>query len=336
MPKSVQELNRTAATRALPDDPYGDDAGFIGKVIDWFNKIGSPSATAGSLTMDAVRLAIAGAGGRMGQALIEASLAQPGVALAAALDVDGSPAEGHDAGDALAAPPASPSATTFASALRGADVLIDFTRPEGTLAHVAGVRGGRRGRRGRHHRLERCAESRSGKARDSRVPIVCAANMSVGVVVLLSLVEQAAAQARAGLRRRDRRDAPPAQGRRAVGHGAAIGRCRRRRDGTASSPTAPCTRAKATRASARRAPSGSRRSAVATSSASTRWSSRAPASASSSSHRATSRQNFASGALRAAVFVAAQARRREDRPLRHAGRLGIAMRGLSHGGRPSL
>jgi len=37
--------------------------------------------------MSAVRLAIAGAGGRMGQALIEASLAQPGVALAAALDV---------------------------------------------------------------------------------------------------------------------------------------------------------------------------------------------------------------------------------------------------------
>jgi outer membrane protein assembly factor BamE len=44
MPKSVQELNRTAATRALPDDPYGDDGGFVGKVIDWFNKIGNPSA----------------------------------------------------------------------------------------------------------------------------------------------------------------------------------------------------------------------------------------------------------------------------------------------------
>ncbi len=44
MPKSVQELNRIAATRALPDDPYGDDAGFIGKVIDWFNKLGNKSA----------------------------------------------------------------------------------------------------------------------------------------------------------------------------------------------------------------------------------------------------------------------------------------------------
>ncbi len=44
MPKSAQELNRTAATRALPDDPYGDDAGFVGKVIDWFNKLRDPSA----------------------------------------------------------------------------------------------------------------------------------------------------------------------------------------------------------------------------------------------------------------------------------------------------
>lgn len=44
MPKSVQELNRTAATRALKDDVYGEDAGFVGKVIDWFNKLGDPSA----------------------------------------------------------------------------------------------------------------------------------------------------------------------------------------------------------------------------------------------------------------------------------------------------
>jgi outer membrane protein assembly factor BamE len=44
MPKSVQELNRTAAARALPDDPYGDDGGFVGKIINWFNKIGDPSA----------------------------------------------------------------------------------------------------------------------------------------------------------------------------------------------------------------------------------------------------------------------------------------------------
>jgi len=44
MPKSAQELNRTAAIRQLPDDPFGDDAGVIGKIIDWFNRLGDPSA----------------------------------------------------------------------------------------------------------------------------------------------------------------------------------------------------------------------------------------------------------------------------------------------------
>jgi outer membrane protein assembly factor BamE len=44
LPKSVQELNRIAATKALPDDPFGDDGGFVGKIIDWFNRIGNPSA----------------------------------------------------------------------------------------------------------------------------------------------------------------------------------------------------------------------------------------------------------------------------------------------------
>jgi outer membrane protein assembly factor BamE len=44
MPKSVQELNRTAAVRQLPDDPFGEDSGFVGKIIDWFNKLRNPAA----------------------------------------------------------------------------------------------------------------------------------------------------------------------------------------------------------------------------------------------------------------------------------------------------
>jgi dihydrodipicolinate reductase len=45
------------------------------------------------------RVAIAGAGGRMGQALIEATLAAADLRLGAALDVAGSPFVGHDAGE---------------------------------------------------------------------------------------------------------------------------------------------------------------------------------------------------------------------------------------------
>jgi outer membrane protein assembly factor BamE len=46
MPQSVQELNRIAATRTLPDDPYGQDAGIIGKIIDIFKKVIDPAAAA--------------------------------------------------------------------------------------------------------------------------------------------------------------------------------------------------------------------------------------------------------------------------------------------------
>ena len=44
MPQSVQDLNRVAATRSLPEDPYGQDAGLVGKVIDFFKKIYDPAA----------------------------------------------------------------------------------------------------------------------------------------------------------------------------------------------------------------------------------------------------------------------------------------------------
>jgi hypothetical protein len=44
MPQSAQELNRLAAQRSLPADPYGQDAGVIGKIIDIFKKVVDPAA----------------------------------------------------------------------------------------------------------------------------------------------------------------------------------------------------------------------------------------------------------------------------------------------------
>ena len=87
--------------------------------------------------MDGIRVAIAGAGGRMGQALIEAVLATPGLALAAALDVAGSPALGHDAGEHCGRATGVSWSPTSTRRVARADVLVDFTRPEGTLAHLA-------------------------------------------------------------------------------------------------------------------------------------------------------------------------------------------------------
>ena len=146
---------------------------------------------ADSRAANGIRVAVAGAGGRMGRALVEAVVAHPGLVLAAALDVPGSPALGHDAGEACGRATGVPVAADVDAALARADVLIDFTRPEGTLAHLAACA---------RHRVaavvgttgldaaQKDALAGFGRA----VPIVFAANMSVGVNVLLSLVESAA------------------------------------------------------------------------------------------------------------------------------------------------
>jgi len=83
-----------------------------------------------------IRVAIAGAGGRMGRALVEAVLAQPGLALSAALDVAASPAVGRDAGEACGRVTGITVTSDVEAALARADVLVDFTRPGGTLAHL--------------------------------------------------------------------------------------------------------------------------------------------------------------------------------------------------------
>ena len=83
------------------------------------------------------RVAVAGASGRMGRMLIEAVRRAPTCALAGALDVAGSPAIGSDATAFLGQAERRPRLRRPARRPGQADVLIDFTRPEGTLAHLA-------------------------------------------------------------------------------------------------------------------------------------------------------------------------------------------------------
>jgi 4-hydroxy-tetrahydrodipicolinate reductase len=141
----------------------------------------------------AVRIAIAGAGGRMGRMLIEAVLADAQAQLVAALDQPGSPAIGQDAGAALGrvtgVAVSGDAATALAS---GVDVLIDFTRPEGTMAHLALAR--RLGVKlvvGTTGFTPEQKAAIGAAAQD--IGIVFAPNMSVGVNVLVKLVEAAAA-----------------------------------------------------------------------------------------------------------------------------------------------
>jgi len=141
--------------------------------------------------MSVVRVAIAGAGGRMGRALLEAACATQGVAIGAALEANGSPYAGRDAGDLCGPARGIVIATDPAAALANADVLIDFTRPEGTLAHLEACRTARRAMVIGTTGLEPAAVARI-RAAAKEIPIVFAPNMSIGVNVMARLVEMAA------------------------------------------------------------------------------------------------------------------------------------------------
>jgi 4-hydroxy-tetrahydrodipicolinate reductase len=116
-----------------------------------------------------LEVVVAGSGGKMGRTLVEAVGADPALALAASFDV----------GDDLAA------------AIAKGEVLIDFTRPEGTLAHLAhcvklgrpvviGTTGFGAGDRAK---IEAAAK---------RIPVVLSPNFAVGVNAVFKLAEVAA------------------------------------------------------------------------------------------------------------------------------------------------
>ena len=138
-----------------------------------------------------MKIAIAGSSGRMGRMLIEAVLATDDLQLHGALDVAGSPALGQDAGAFLGRTTGVSIRADLDSVLAGADVLIDFTRPEGTLAHLAAC-----ARLGVNAVVGTTGFSDAQKAEigviAQSVAIVMAPNMSVGVNVVLRLLEVAA------------------------------------------------------------------------------------------------------------------------------------------------
>jgi 4-hydroxy-tetrahydrodipicolinate reductase len=141
--------------------------------------------------MTLLNIAVAGASGRMGRMLIEAIQNADDMRLSGALDVAGAPSLGTDAALFLGQAAGVLITSDLASGLAGADVLIDFTRPEGTLRH-----------------LEHCAAQgvkmiigttgfdAQGKAAigaaAQTTAIMFAPNMSIGVNVTMKLLEMAA------------------------------------------------------------------------------------------------------------------------------------------------
>ncbi len=137
------------------------------------------------------KVVIAGSSGRMGRTLMEAIAQSGDLRLYAALERDDSPFVGRDAGELIGAPNGVLVTTDLDQGLRGADVLVDFTRPEGTMAHVdACVRHGVKlviGTTGFSAEQKARITAAAGK-----VGIVMAPNMSVGVNVALRLLDLAA------------------------------------------------------------------------------------------------------------------------------------------------
>jgi 4-hydroxy-tetrahydrodipicolinate reductase len=84
-----------------------------------------------------MKVAIAGSSGRMGRVLIETVLEASDVTLEAALEQRGNPYIGKTAGELVGEASGVVISDDAKAALAGCDVLIDFTRPEGTLAHAA-------------------------------------------------------------------------------------------------------------------------------------------------------------------------------------------------------
>jgi 4-hydroxy-tetrahydrodipicolinate reductase len=138
-----------------------------------------------------MNIAIAGASGRMGRMLIEAVLAAPDLRLSGALDRPGSPTLGQDAGIAMGHDTGVTVTDDLDRGLVAAQVLIDFTRPEATLAHLAAC-----AERGVAAVVGTTGLTPAQKAEVAiyarQVPVVMAPNMSVGVNVALRLLDVAA------------------------------------------------------------------------------------------------------------------------------------------------
>ena len=137
-----------------------------------------------------MKIAIVGASGRMGRMLIESALKDGGVELVAAIDQPGPSAIGKDAGELVGMPCGVNVTSDTEAAIAKADCLIDFTRPEGTLEHLAICR--------RHKVgivIGTTGFGDDGKqaiaAASREIPIVFAPNMSVGVNVVFKLLDTA-------------------------------------------------------------------------------------------------------------------------------------------------
>ena len=138
-----------------------------------------------------LKVVIAGCSGRMGHALLEGVFADAELALHGALDRADSPQIGRDAGEQFGKKSGVLMSHDVTAVLKGADVLVDFTRPEPSLVYLAACQ-----KAGVNMVIGTTGFTSEQKdiiakvAKD--ISVVFAPNMSVGVTLLINLVQAAA------------------------------------------------------------------------------------------------------------------------------------------------
>ncbi|MGH8268820.1 MAG: 4-hydroxy-tetrahydrodipicolinate reductase [Steroidobacteraceae bacterium] len=143
--------------------------------------------------MTAARAVLIGVSGRMGHAIVRAAGEFPALRITAAVASDGSVSLGRDAGVLAGGEPLGLQVTSdLAAALPAADVVIDFSQPQATRANLAACRAARKplliGTTG--FASEVSEAELDGAARD--IPLLIAPNTSLGVALLTELVRRAA------------------------------------------------------------------------------------------------------------------------------------------------
>lgn len=136
-----------------------------------------------------IRVAVSGACGRMGRAILAVASRDPALKIAGAVELAGNPNLGLDVGQLIGAGPLGIAVTSDpCEALEDADVLIDFTHPSATPGFLkAALRektGYVVGTTGLDKKILRAL-----RAASSRIPIVQSPNMSIGVNLLFRLSE---------------------------------------------------------------------------------------------------------------------------------------------------
>ena len=139
-----------------------------------------------------IKVVVAGAGGRMGGRLISLIGESKSLRLAGAIEKKGHPAVGRDAGEVAGGARLGISiADDLTTLAEKADVLIEFTSPEATLAHVEIMASRKKamviGTTGLS--AEQVSEL---KTKATAIPCVLAPNMSVGVNLMLKVIAEMA------------------------------------------------------------------------------------------------------------------------------------------------